>query len=65
MLTFLKGIVDFLVYLITLIYNFEIEFFEGQMVKLGTIITAVIIIVLILALVLNFLGIKGGDKNDE
>ncbi len=66
MLALIQSSVYFAIYVINLVYNFEVEFFNGTKTKVGEIFIAACIFMAIVALIMNLLGIKvkGDDKDD-
>lgn len=65
MIEILKSLINIAVGFINSIYNFEIDFYEGQRIKIGTLFIAILLFALLIYVVFNALGFlnsKGDDK---
>lgn len=65
MIEVLKNSINIVASFINSIYNFEIDFYEGQRIKIGTLFIAVLLFALLIYVVLTALGFfshKGDDN---
>lgn len=65
MIETIKAILDLLLQFINAIFNFEVDFVNGQTVKLGYIVVSFIFIITALYLILRAIGIKFNKGSDE
>lgn len=63
MIEVIYQIIDLIIQFINSIFNFKIDFIDGESVPIGIIIVAFVFFVLVIYLILKAIGISG--KDDE
>lgn len=64
MIEIIKNLINLAVGFINGIYNFEIDFYEDQKIKVGTLFIAILLFALLIYVVLSALGFIN-DKGDD
>lgn len=64
MIEILKSLIDLVAGFVNSIYNFEIDFYDDQKIKIGTLFIAVLLFGLLIYVVLSALGFIN-DKGDD
>lgn len=64
MIEIIESIFDLMTTFISSIFDFKIEFFEGEEVSLGIVVVAFLFLVLALYFILKAFKVVGDDKDD-
>lgn len=65
MIEIIKSIFDLMTSFISTIFDFKIEFFEGEQISIGIVVVAFVFLVLALYFILKTFKVIGDDKSDS
>lgn len=65
MIEILKSLIDLVAGFVNSIYNFEIDFYDQQKIKVGTLFIGILLFALLIYVVLNTLGFLKENKGDD
>lgn len=65
MIEIIKSIFDLMTSFISTIFDFKVEFFEGEKISIGIIVVAFVFLVLALYFILKTFKVIGDDKSDS